>query len=162
MTWKFLPFQKRKNPKMSLCFFSISNRRRHTNLSSRLRCQLHVREEKNLRYPFDSRLSLPRASLDGVKETKYYLNLESQPDSQVVLPIVQTWLFPFSISVRIGHIRPIFEAKIKCHFIASFKWSIMRPNSRLNCNMIDKTTTMCYRAIIKCKENYSQMPTAAY
>jgi hypothetical protein len=69
MTWKFLPFEKRKNPNLSLCFFLSTNRRRHTNLSNRLRFQLHVREEKNLRYPFDSRLSVPRASLDGVKET---------------------------------------------------------------------------------------------
>jgi len=96
-------------------------------------CKFHAREERNLSCPYNSRLSVPRASLDGVKEKKNYVNLESQTDSQVVLPIEQTWLFQLSISVRIGPIHPIFEEKIKCHFIASFKWPIMRPNSRLNC-----------------------------
>jgi len=51
MTWKFLPFEKRKNPKLSLCFLLSTNRRRHSNLSTRLRCQLHAREEKEPQLP---------------------------------------------------------------------------------------------------------------
>jgi hypothetical protein len=74
---EILSVRKTNNPKLSLCFFLGTNRRGHSNLSTRQRCQLHAREEKNLRYQYDSRLRVPRASLDGVKETKKYPNLES-------------------------------------------------------------------------------------
>jgi hypothetical protein len=119
---------------------------------------MHVQEENNLRCPFDSRLRGAQGQSGPCQEDEKLLNLESQIDSQVVLLTVQTWLFPLSISVRIGPIHPILGAKLKHKFIASFKRGNrdaeikqhIGPNSRLNCNLRNNTNSKCYRAIIKC------------